>query len=333
MTVVDIHSHLFPRSYIELLRRRNTPPRVVGERGDERLVTFPEETGNTGRPITEAFWDVGVKLAFMEQEGIDQTLVTLGNPWLDPFPDGLDVAWSLNEEFAALATSTGGRILGAGVLPLDLEDALRVAEEVATAEGLFGLVAGPRICDRTLDDAALDPLWTSLERLELPLLIHPKGERALHDLGGYGGALPVGIGFPFETTVAVARLTLAGVFERHPGLRLVASHGGGTLPYLAGRLDMVWRTNEHLHARLQSPPSESLQRLHVDSLVYAPRAIRAATDLVGTGRMMFGTDHPWSSSSRDAVDAALEGEQLHAVLGGTATVVWGLPSPKLRSPH
>jgi aminocarboxymuconate-semialdehyde decarboxylase len=325
MAIVDVHSHLYPRSYIELLRGRDTPPQIVGEPGDERLVTFPEETGSTGRPITAAFWDVAEKLAFMEREGIDHTLVTLGNPWLDPFPNNLDAAQSLNEELAGLATSTSGRILGAGVLPLELEDALRVVEDVAAEEGLFGLVGGPRICDRSLDDDELDPLWTILERLKLPLLIHPKGEQVPQVLDGYGAALVVGIGFPFETTVAVARLTLAGVFERHPGLRLVASHGGGTIPYLAGRLDMVWRANEHLHARLASPPSESLRRLHVDSLVYAPRAIRAAVDLVGAGRMMFGTDHPWSSKTRDALDAALEGEERDAVLGGTARAVWGLP--------
>jgi aminocarboxymuconate-semialdehyde decarboxylase len=325
MVIVDIHSHLYPRSYIELLRQRDTPPRIVGEPGDERLVTFPEETGQTGRPITSAFWDIAEKLAFMGREGIDHALVTLGNPWFDPFPNEVEAVRSLNQELAGLAAATSGRILGTGVLPVKLEDALQVTEEVAGAEGLFGLVGGPRICDRELDDEELDPLWTSLERLGLPLLLHPKGDRAPEGLDGYGAALPIGIGFPFETTVAVARLTLAGVLERHAGLRLVASHGGGTIPFLAGRLDMVWRTNQHLHERLARPPSESLRRLHLDSLVYAPRALRAAVDLVGTGRIMFGTDHPWSSKAREAVDAGLEGDQRDAVLGGTAAGVWALP--------
>lgn len=331
--VVDVHSHLYPRWYIDLLKGRSEIPRVSGEPGNERFVIFPDEQAagsRGGRAMTDDYWSLETKLAFMDRHGIDRTIVSLGNPWLEPFAPqaGLAAARRLNAEWASLAERTQGRIVGMGALPGgDVDAAVAVIDEVAATDGLAGLVSGVRICGLTLDDPALEPFWAALERTRLPLLIHPHHGAAMEDLGGFGHALPVAVGFPLETTVALARLVFAGVLHRHPGLRLVASHGGGTLPYLAGRLDAGWRSDAALAEAAPTPPSSILDRLFLDAVLYHPRALRAAADLVGVGHLAFGTDHPFSiadpDANLDAIRDAFGEPEVVRVLAGTALELYG----------
>jgi aminocarboxymuconate-semialdehyde decarboxylase len=338
--VIDIHSHIYPRWYIELLKQRTEIPRVTGEEGDERFAIFPSETAASGdapkpaggRPMTDDYWSIGTKLAFMDRFGIERTVLSLGNPWLDPLPaaQGLEVARQANGEFAALEAETGGRILGMGVLPPgDPADAVAVAGEIAESASLYAAVTGTRPCGMAFDDDRLEPLWAELARSGLPLLIHPHYSTAMDDLAGLGHGGPVAIGFPVETTIAVVRLVVAGVLERHPGLRLIASHGGGTLPFLAGRLDAGWRSDPSWQRRLSHPPSEDLMKVFLDAVVYHERALWATADLVGTGSMAFGTDHPFSVAdpqrNLQAIDVAFEGREREDVRWRSAVDLLGLP--------
>src|ERR1700730_5498383 len=93
MELIDIHSHLYPRWYVEALKRRSELPKIVGGAGEERFVIFE---GEYGRPMGPAFWELDAKLAFMDATGITRTVVSLGNPWLDPFP--ADVAQAFADE-------------------------------------------------------------------------------------------------------------------------------------------------------------------------------------------------------------------------------------------
>jgi aminocarboxymuconate-semialdehyde decarboxylase len=331
--VVDIHSHLYPRWYIELLKERTEIPRVSGAEGDERFVIFPEEQapGSQGRAMTADYWAVESKLAFMDRHGIDQTVLSLGNPWLEPFEPtaSLAAARRLNEDFSTLRRRTAGRILGMGALPgHDVADAVTVLEEVAATSDLFGVVSGTHFVGRSLDDVALEPIWSALERTGVPVLIHPHHGAAMDLLGGFGHALPVSVGFPLETTIAVARLVLAGVLHRHPGVRIVASHGGGTIPYLAGRLDAGWRSDPTLAERSPTAPGEVLDRLFLDAVLYHPRALQAAADLVGVRHLAFGTDHPFSvadpQANLRAIREAFEQSDAALVLAGSAVELYGL---------
>jgi aminocarboxymuconate-semialdehyde decarboxylase len=331
--VVDIHSHLYPRWYIDLLKARTEIPRVSGAEGDERFVIFPDEAARGsggGRPITDDYWSIETKLAFMDRHGIDRTVLSLGNPWFDPFASDASLAGArrLNDDFATLAERTGDRITGMGALPGgSVDDVVTVVGEVAERDGLAGAVSGTRIAGHTLDEEALEPVWEALERRGVPLLLHPHHGSAMDELRGFGHALPVAVAFPVETTVALARLVLAGVLHRHPGLLLVASHGGGTLPYLAGRLDAGWRSDASLAVRAPSPPSSVLGQLYLDAVLYHARALAAAADLVGTEHLAFGTDHPFSiadpQANLAAVEAAFGDVGAERVLSGTARDLYG----------
>ncbi|HMJ35606.1 MAG TPA: amidohydrolase family protein [Baekduia sp.] len=326
---VDIHSHLYPRWYVDALKRRTTPPRVVGDPGAERFVIFD---GEHGRPMGEEYWDLDAKLAFMASHGIVQTVASLGNPWLDPFDgdEAAELAIAANEYFASLEGLTEGRIVGMGVLPQhDVDQAALTVAEIAGTPTLYGAINGCRLCGRELDDPELEPVWTALEATGLPLLLHPHYLVGREQLTGWGHAFPVALGFTFETTVAVSRLIFAGVLERHPGLRLVASHGGGTLPFLGGRLDAGWRSDPSVREALTSPPTNDLRKIFFDALVYHAPAVLAVRELVGVDQMAFGSDHPFSVAdpvaNLDAIDEALAPDERDAVLTGSARRFFDLP--------
>jgi predicted TIM-barrel fold metal-dependent hydrolase len=326
--IVDIHTHLYPSVYLDVLRARTEAPRLIDSPEGERFVIFP---GEPGRVIDDDWFDVARKVAFMDRVGIEQSLVSLGNPWLDPIPESADLARELNAQFAQLRDLTDGRIVGMGVLPGgDVDAAAAVAGEIAEADGLYGLVTGTRICGLRLDDGALDPLWSALERTGLPTFIHPHYGLGIEELLGYDHALPVGLAFPFETTAAVTRMVFGGVFERFPGLRILAAHGGGTLPFLAGRLDSAWQSDPVVHERLPVQPTERLRSLFLDALTYHPRAMRATAELVGVNQMAFGTDHPFSVAdpvaNLKAVEEAFTGSDRNAVLHASATEYFNLPA-------
>lgn len=302
MRVIDVHCHLYPLEYIRLLEKRQTIPRVINRNGEREFLIFPEEDGANGvggRPMGKEYFDLELKLKSMDALGIHTSVISLGNPWLDPFPDseGDEAAEAINEVMSRYEAKTGGRICALGVLPSSsVENAIKVLKQIATTPGLHGVVSMPAIAGLAFDDPRLEPFWAELERLGLPLFVHPENGIGLNALEGYRHTLPVGIGFPLETTVGLARLIFGGVLEKHPNLKIMAAHGGGTLPYLAGRLDAAWKSDEEVQKKICQPPSKQMKKLYLDALVYGAPALQAERLLVGADHMLFGTDQPFSVS-------------------------------------
>ena len=104
--IIDVHSHIYPDPYLHHLESRQEIPRII-RRGEERSFTiFPEEVSNGGaggRPMGNEFWDLDEKLAYMDRNGIDCTVISLGNPWLNSMPttEGDALASAVNTELAS----------------------------------------------------------------------------------------------------------------------------------------------------------------------------------------------------------------------------------------
>src|SRR3954453_14631996 len=125
-----------------------------------------------------------------------------------------------------------------------------------------------------------------------------------------------------ETTIAAAHLVLAGVLERHPGLRVLLAHGGGALPALRGRLRHGWSFQPRARARLGEDPEASLRRLYYDTGTHDPAVLRELVAFAGAGHVLLGSDYPFDMADARPADtvaaAGLEAEAEHAVLGGNA---------------
>lgn len=218
-----------------------------------------------------------------------------------------------------------------------------------------------------LDDAALDPIWAALETSQLLVFIHPhygvpdslfsSSSSAPRSGGGSGHVLPLSLGFPFETTTAFVRMWLSGVFDRFPRLRVLLAHAGGAVVGLADRVQSCVEHErgfyddgrERVRGPKRSLRTVMRQNIYLDGVAYGATGIRAAVEMVGKDKVMWGSDHPffpplggggggggedgegeeWMSvrSNVDAVRNALgedDQEGIRAILSGNAVRVLGL---------
>ena len=312
---IDVHSHIYPGRYVALLRARGTVPRIIRRDGQDRMLILPgedvDDSTSAGRPIGSEYWDVARKVAFMDRHGIAVSVVSPANPWLDFLPDAGLVATEINEDMQALCATSQGRVYGLGLLPMrDPQEAAGELGRIAGMAHLRGAIIGTSGGGQGLDDPALDPVWASAEREGLMIFVHPHYGLGNEALTGYGHAMPLALGFPFETTAAVARLILGGTFDRFPGLRLMVAHAGGVLPYLASRLDACVAGDRHSPVRLRHEPSAYLRHLFFDAIGYQTATLSLLVSLVGAERIMFGTDHPFFPPHVE--NSELDGAEWHS---------------------
>ncbi len=297
---IDVHTHIYPPRYIDLLRARGSVPRIVRQDDQDRMLILPHEDADAstkaGRPIGSEYWDPSRKIAFMDRHGIAVSVLSPANPWLDFLPgaEAAAMATAINDDIEALCAASSGRFFGFGLLPTR-DPALAAAEldRIARLPHLRGAVIGTTGAGLGLDDPALDVLWAAAEREGAVLFVHPHYGLGNEALGGFGHALPLALGFPFETAAAIARLILSGVLDRFPALRMVVAHAGGVLPYLAGRLDACVAADRHSPVRLRHAPSAYLGRLYYDAIGYQTATLACLASVVGADRILFGTDHPF----------------------------------------
>ncbi|KAL4751986.1 hypothetical protein BDW72DRAFT_79900 [Aspergillus terricola var. indicus] len=331
--IVDIHTHVYPPAYMQMLRGRKTVPYVhdPSNNQDPRLIILSSDDDPSipldqrGRPVDSSYWDINVKLSFMRQHGINCSVISLANPWLD-FVEPAEVqTWAerINDDLEktcatvnkaadpgnTLTLDQKETLFAIGALPLSAPNSEPVVAEIKrlkTLEHLRGVIMGTSGLGKGLDDAKLDPVWEALQETETLMFLHPHYGLPDEAYGGpeatgrYGHVLPLALGFPLETTIAVTRMLLSGVFDRFPRLKILLAHSGGTLPFLAGRIESCI-----LHERkfisgggdVQGPQrsvSDVLKtNIYLDAVVYGKPGLKTAMTASGSDRLLFGTDHPF----------------------------------------
>jgi predicted TIM-barrel fold metal-dependent hydrolase len=217
-----------------------------------------------------------------------------------------------------------------GVSPADVTAELeRCIEEL----GFVGCVLNPDPGEgdglaAPLGDEFWYPLYEKMVELDVPGLVHSAGCRSPRE--SYSNH------FITEESIAILSLVESRVFEDFPALRLIVSHGGGSIPYQIGR----WRAQ-----RIQKsarPFDEDLRRLWFDTVLYNPESLELLLRIVGTDRCLFGTETPGIGSALDPDTGRhlddlrpvveeigwLTDEQRHAIFEGNARTVFNrLPAP------
>ncbi len=285
---IDCQSHLFCEEFLRLLEKRKTPPYSYRE-GDARFVVV----GQWRRRILPHYTDVQAKLAAMDASGIRLTALSINDPGPELFgSDSPAIAALLNDFIAEVVRQYPDRFLGLATLPYNSTDAmLREFERAICKLRMKGILLYSNLSGRFADEEEFRPLFAEAERCGIPLLLHPAYPVTYEVTKAY--EMTGGIGLMFDTTIALCRMILAGILDRHPNLKLVCPHAGGALPYLIGRVDhqtMVLRRGvEHINR----PPSEYLRQVYLDTVSPIGMAIRYAYDFVGPERLLFSSDHPW----------------------------------------
>jgi aminocarboxymuconate-semialdehyde decarboxylase len=261
----------------------------------------------------------------MDAAGIDVAVLSLSTPNVFFLPPAAqpELARRMNDAYAEAAAAHPDRIKGFASIPMDQPDAALAELHRAIGElRLNGVVLLSNIGGRPLTDPAYRPFLAEADRLELCILLHPMlpaaGQEALREF-----VLGPIVAFPFDTTLAVARMCYAGVFREFPRIRWIVAHAGGAIPWLLERLDNGYRDFAENRAHIDQLPSYYLKRLYYDTVTFSPHNLGMLRDLFGADRLVLGSDFPHLLGAIDRAVPSItslpipEPEQAR-ILGGTA---------------
>ena len=245
----------------------------------------------------------------MDTHSIRTSVLSLANPWLDFLSSNEGPQWAskINQELNDMCSASEGRLFAFGTLPLSASPT-NICQSIELLGGLShirGFIMGTSGLGKGLDDLALDEVYKSFQGSQKLIFLHPHyglphsvfGARASE----YGHVLPLALGFPMETTVAFTRMFLSGVFDRFPRLKVLIAHAGATVPFLAGRIHSCVEHERHYwtdRGEQVGGPKRSLKEVlttnvWLDAVAYSSTAVKAAAEVVGANRVLFGTDHPF----------------------------------------
>jgi aminocarboxymuconate-semialdehyde decarboxylase len=201
-----------------------------------------------------------------------------------------------NEEMAGAQKKYPGRFWGTAAMPLlDVDVALEVLDHAVQKLGLIGVNVPGSIGDKAyLDAAYLEPFYTRVEELGIPIFLHPTDTLLAQLFDGYDGALYLGLGRLTDVSVAASRLIYSGLMERHPRLKVYMSHTGGVLPYQSGRMDKSFSKG----VKLPHPTSHYIRRMYTDIVSPHTPGMKFAIEYYGADHILYGTDYPcWNPST------------------------------------
>lgn len=326
--ITDVHAHLLlPALQAEVERR--APEAFAQAQALEARRNGPESMAASGRMIGERFprlTDLGARLAAMDEQGVERQWVSPSPSHFYPWAEEQLAVWIASEANRLIAEHVAGapdRLTGLGLVPLQHPSRiLELVDDAVLGRGLAGIEISSFAGDVELSDPRLEPLWTRVEELGAIVFLHPFGCSLDERLDRF--YLSNTVGQPVENAVALSHLIFAGVLDRHPGLRLVAAHGGGYLPTAIGRSDHAWRVRPEAHGCVDAP-SSYLRRLWFDTVVHDPAGLRHLIEVVGAERVLLGSDFPFDMGPDDPVgfvrSARLEEQVEAAVLGGNASAL------------
>ena len=326
MRAIDTHFHWYPRSFMERIGD------VAGYPRSERVGSgyrYYYNAGKLSMDLPPVWFDLPQGLADSAAAVPDVTVIcTTGvvSGLLDQLPIGqaAPIAREYNERLAEAQAKYPGRFYGTANIPLnDTNQAIAMADEAVKEFGLVGVNLAAVTSDGFTDSARLEDFYSRIEELGVPLIIHPTDTAFGETLSDYDNALQLTIGRLLDTSVTVLRLIFSGILERHPNLKVVQTHGGGLLPYQAGRFDKNTRV-----AGLGALPSEYLKRIYVDTVCPQELTVETSVKFYGDRHVMYGTDYPcWRPAAAIGVieSADLSAAQRELILHSNAESVFHLP--------
>ncbi|MGI5347455.1 amidohydrolase family protein [Streptomyces sp. CA-250714] len=275
-----MHHHVIPEFYVEELGKLGFASTLPG--------------------VDKPRWEIGTSLSMMDRQGIRAAVVNVwpGVPAVDA-ATGARLARRVNEFLAELTAAHPGRLGAFAVLPLPHVDA--ALDELAYCTDVLGLDGVGLVTHYGgvyVADPALDAFHAEAARRGTPLFVHPTAPPV--DQPAFG--LPVSLcEFPFETVRLTAQLLYNRTLERHPGLRMILSHGGGGVAYYAARLACGPLIRADLAERLPADPIGYLRRLYSDTaMVGDPHAFPSVRSFTGADRLLVGSDFPFMPESFSA---------------------------------
>ncbi len=274
--VIDIFTHILPPKYLASLEKASAAGKIPGHTS-----ALMEEAHIPGMS------DIETRIRIKSEYGDIKEVLALSGPFLETIagPDlSPELAMIANDEVAeTVVKHPENFIAGVACLPLNnIEASLREIDRAVKDLKLRGIQVGTDVNGKPLDLPEFMPVWEKMEQYNLPVLIHPSKNQLSPDYPGEGESkyeLFRIVGWPQSTTMAMLRLVHGGVLEKYPGLKFVTHHAGGTVPYLAKRIEA---------SDTGTMPKSLIEYM---KLFYNDTAVGGSTANLMCAHAFFGADH------------------------------------------
>lgn len=241
-------------------------------------------------------------LRLHDEVGLDLSVISNSGHYLKAYDreEALPTIRQVNEYLASLRDKHKDKIIAFAVaIPGGGDAHLRELERAVKQDDLRGVLINSSWRGAYPDDADARPFFQLACDLDIPVFMHPPsvgfGEERMKEF-----RLASSVGRPFDACLALARLIVMGIFEDFPKLKFVASHLGGGICEVIGRLDYAYELRDNplilgpygpeLH--ITRKPSDYLRMIWLDTVCYHAPAVECAIKTVGVDRLIFGTDSP-----------------------------------------
>ena len=321
MTIVDFHNHFYPPEYLDALRTGGTTVTLSTDGDGNPVLGYPGDY-NVAVP---GHRDIAYREEVLAREGIDRQVLTFTTPGthVETPPRAVQLARLVNDALARVLHERATRFTALATLPLnDPPGSVAELERVMTQLGFKGAMLFSNVNGVALADARYEPLWHKADALGAVLYIHPTNPVGVDAMTDFW-LMPL-VGFPWDTTLAAAKLVFSGVVERFPKIRWVLGHLGGAIPYIAERLDRGYEAFPECREHIRKAPSVYLKEFYYDTVNFDPGALRLAVEFAGPRRILAGSDYPHRIGSLRAMLDSLRrldisDEDRAMILGGNAT--------------
>ena len=299
----DVHAHVIVP---EITGEDAWRPKVWTDEAGKQVV---ELGGKQIRAAVHEFVDVDGILAAQDEAGVDRVLLC---PWVpllyyDAEPqDGLTRARIQNEALSGLVRRHPDRVTALGAVPLQEPELAASEVQALMDEGVLrGVEVAASVRGVFLGDDRFAPFWEAVEETGALVFVHPTtrgfDSPAFHDYYLWNT-----VGNPLETATTAAHLVVAGVMERHPGLRVLLAHGGGALMAVRGRMRHAHGFQPQARARLREAPDDSIRRFYFDTLTHDDALLRALIEYVGHEHVLLGSDYPFDMGDARHVETVAD---------------------------
>ena len=285
---IDIFSHFMPKKYLEVLREKARPDADVSELG---------QWVDSNAALTR----IDMRLRVMERYPDVVQVLTMATPPLETVvspTDAVELARLGNDEMADLVSTYPNRFVAAvACLPLnDVAASLEETERAIEKLNFRGIQVFTNINGEGLHEPKFRPLLEMMARYDLPIWIHPwdlpVSTLSAHSREWLKGPLVLhGLRWPFETSVAMARLVESAVFKEFPEIKFITHHCGGMIPFFGDRIG----------------GAPALKNFYNDTALYGnTAALMCGYAWFGSDRLLFGTDMPLGASKTGSYGRTLD---------------------------
>jgi aminocarboxymuconate-semialdehyde decarboxylase len=306
---IDFHAHMVLPEAVAFAAKHGMVPEVA-KMARAKLIPIGKARQRGNFPLSKIkakdkaaavavrMVDPKLQIKDMDDRGVDINVLTAslvhqctynGDP-----VKALEIERKTNDRMAEFVAYDPDRFVGLGSVPLqDTRKAVKELERCMGELGLRGVQISSMAGKRELGDAKLDPFWAKAEELKATIFIHPAG---LTGPRYQNHQLWNSIGQPLEETMAMSSLIHEGVMDKFPKLKICVAHGGGYLPFYAGRADRNYKDKPHTRGPMTKSPSQYLKQFYYESCLYNVDMLEYLIGKVGPNRIVMGSDYPVGES-------------------------------------